>query len=157
MQISIMKKLLLLSSLLLPILCSSQELVSSAGQSSSSSNLNAEWSLGEIVIQEANLNSNIITQGLHQPKYAPSGHEDLEDIKVEVFPNPFSQRVTIRSSSNTLYHGSIYNPIGQVVKRFELMKESALDLSQLGALYYMIQLINSDNQSVKEFKLIKSH
>jgi hypothetical protein len=147
--------------LCLALLCSgitqAQELISSAGQSAIITNMTVEWSLGEIVIQEANLSSNSFTQGLHQPKYAPSGHRELENFEIELFPNPFSQEINIRSLDQASYTGKIYNPLGQVVRSFQFKDNLKLELEELEASFYMIQLKNTDNQSIKEFKIIKSH
>ena len=72
--------------------CSGQiinQLVSTSGSSFNNGQIQLDWSLGEVAIHAYELNSFMLTEGFHQPRYVITSTKVIKAGPiVKLFPNP---------------------------------------------------------------------
>ena len=105
-QLSLMIRILIaLVTILIVVRVQGQQndlrVVSSAGASFYNDELILDWTMGEVLVETMERPSMMISQGFQQPVYSlvstrPTAEEDEHII---VFPNPFSDQLTIQSPS----------------------------------------------------------
>lgn len=77
---------------------------------------------------------------------------DLSEPSLEVFPNPFTDQITIQSQLKDLYDIEVFNMSGQLIYSVKTDKNSyKLDLGTLGKGVYLIKT-PQNNQSTKVIK-----
>ena len=88
--------------------------------------------------------------------FLTSNHELIDDFDVEVFPNPSSQTISLRSPKLESYKVSIFNNIGQLVVSFE-GKETikTIDISDLDSGIYNIILMDKNKNHRRIMKFSK--
>ncbi|MFA7275146.1 MAG: T9SS type A sorting domain-containing protein [Crocinitomicaceae bacterium] len=137
---------------------SAQEVVSSQGGSYSNANGNVDFTIGEVIINTGTDGQNYITQGFHQTNWNFLGLEDFAPSYVAtIFPNPTEDILNIRASifENVTY--SLYDATGKLVLQNILVgSETPIQVSHIAPGSYSLTL-NSAAQTLKTFKLIKTH
>ena len=120
-----MKKNILLA-FLFPIFVFGQDtspsLISSSGDSYSNSNVNMEFSIGEIVI-ETHQNNVILTQGFHQPVLKVHTEVSELNLVTKVYPNPTSDFVIVELENDNTGEVLIYDINGKLMLRDKLNNE----------------------------------
>ncbi len=88
--------------------------------------------------------------------FLTSNHELIDDFDVEVFPNPSSQTISLRSPKLESYKVSIFNNIGQLVMSLE-SKETIkpIDISNFDSGIYNIILIDKNRNDKRIIKFLK--
>ena len=80
----------------------------------------------------------------------------LEALDLNIYPNPFSDKVFFENNKNERISLSIINSTGQDVKRIDISdKNVSIDLSDLEDGIYVLRL--SNGKGVKTLKMIKKH
>jgi hypothetical protein len=80
----------------------------------------------------------------------------LEALDLNIYPNPFSDRVFIENNENERISLAIINSIGQEVRQVAISdKNTSIDLSDLKDGIYVLRL--SNGKGVKTLKMIKKH
>lgn len=126
-------------------------LISFTGNSISNGNYSLDYSLGEILIETLSDSSFYCTQGLLQPNYNSTiGIEEIITKNVTVYPNPTSDKITIKSplKLKTL----IVNPMGEIIGNFNSNEISFQNFSN--GIYYL-KIFNSKNEFIKTQTIIK--
>ena len=148
--------LVLIIGLALPYMAISQEVVSSAGDSYSNSSLQADFTIGEVVIESISTADIVFTQGFQQPMLSTVLAIDKEVYNIEIYPNPVKQFLRIELSNPT--HDIKYHLVdiqGNIIDRGDL-HESETPISfmdQQPGIYFLV-LSNADYQ-LKTYKIIK--
>ena len=134
-----------------------QQAVVSAGGGGSVQGVTVSWSIGEPV-SGAGGGATVLTQGVQQPRLSVvSGLPELPGMTVTVFPNPASERVTIRLNGNDARYVavSIIDPAGRVRYRTTMNAgELEIPVSDLPPGLYIISLTDQ-LKNMQTFKLIK--
>lgn len=136
-----------------------QEVISSQGDSYSNSNFSTDFTIGEVVINTETDNNNDITQGFHQTNWVFVGIEDfIPTIEIKVYPNPVKEQLFIETNNfeNTNY--VIYDVTGKVIVQGKLSTvKTYIETSGLPPSFYSLVIQNQKNETLKIFKLIKTH
>lgn len=156
-----MKKLyLLFVALLLSTSAFSQslepEVLSSSGDYFTSTNIKLNWTLGEMVTETFIAGSNILTQGFQQPNYLYTAvDETAENKEISIYPNPFSDVVTINTGNYTGVNVNVYDLQGKNLIENNINKSNLqLDFSAFAPGIYFIKIYNSE-KILKTFKVQK--
>jgi len=83
-----------------------------------------------------------------------SGVEDADWNKINIFPNPFAETITIQNI-NEEYHCQIIDMTGRMVHSSNIANGQQLNLSQLNSGIYNLQLFDEKGNFVISKKIIK--
>ena len=116
------------------------------------------WTVGEIATTQFE-NGDILSEGFHQtyPGLLFTSIWELSDLDIqfEVFPNPTSNWLNIRTDQQEQLHFMLTTILGQTLLQKEFALTTQLDLSPFPAGIYLLR-ITRDGQFVKTFKIQKS-
>lgn len=74
----------------------------------------------------------------------------------KIYPNPFSDRITLKSDRKEKFDLTIINSLGQVVRKMKITSiNETIDLSELNYGIYLLSI--NDKEITKTIKLIKKH
>lgn len=75
-----------------------QDVISSAGTRNQSNTFILDWTLGELAITTLKGNSNLLSQGFHQPKFLITSIDELQKGigEITVYPNPTPDLVQMK-------------------------------------------------------------
>ena len=150
--------------ILLFVLCTShlcaQHLISTSGASFSDGTESINWTLGEMVIETMETNSEIITHGFHQPRLeiSPSGTNVPKRYFIRAYPNPAHDFIHLHLQGKIIkgMKYALYNATGSLLQEGtleeEITKISFISLSP--AVYFM--KITKGEQCIQNFKIIKT-
>ena len=125
--------------------------ISFTGNSISNGNYTLDYSLGEILIETLSDSSFYCTQGLLQPNYnSLIGIEEITDKSVTVYPNPTSDKITIKSPLKI--KTIIFNPLGEIVGKYN---SEIISLFNFPKGIYYIKIYDFKNELVKTKTIIK--
>jgi hypothetical protein len=118
------------------------------------------YSVGQVVYLYKTDNNSSFIEGVQQP-YEISEVLDLSenflDLKVDIFPNPTSNYLTIKMGTKDFsdLDYSIYNSIGKVILEKKKIEELIqIDMQSFATGIYFLQ-INQNQKLVKSYKIIK--
>ncbi len=153
-----MKKRIILLLFLNPIITSAQEIVSTQGDSYSNTSTQIDFTIGEIIINTESDGINTLTQGFHQTNWNFVGLENhAPEYEATIFPNPTSKILNIRTSAFENVTYTLYDAKGKLILQDKLTAdETHIRVGQLAAGKYSL-ILNSKNQKLKTFKLVKTH
>ena len=105
----------------------------------------------EVVVWLQNMDTKEIYQGTSLMLTDIVGMKNLHEfVGMEVYPNPASDRVTIKSAS-TIENLEIYNQLGQLVKQHKVNSNLVnLDVSGLKSGIYFIKAYSSNKVSTRK-------
>jgi hypothetical protein len=139
-----------------------QESVNPSGGEASGSGGSVSYSVGQVVYTTNTGTSGSVAQGVQQP-YEISVVTGIEEAKainlsVSAYPNPTTDNLTLRIDefkiSNLSYQ--LYDVDGKLLQSEKLTgTETQIDMSSYVPSTYFVRVING-NQSIKEFKIIKT-
>lgn len=103
--------------------------------------------------------TNTAVNTLHETGIDDSGIEENNELRITVYPNPFSDFTTVRFKKDGASKHSviIYNLIGNVVYRQDNITGNSLQISKadLGSGLYILTLVNPDkNEMINQVKLV---
>ena len=122
-----------------------QSVISPASASFEFSDGSISWTLGDTVINLKIGDSDVISP------------EDL-DFNIRAYPNPTSDKVNITHNSKTKenFMVTIYDFNGRTLIKKQLIKqENVINMLYLPPALYEVKVMNSKNQLVRSFKIIK--
>lgn len=123
------------------------DVVGTSGASISiSNNPSLDWTVGEISV-ETYTNQNVLTQGFHQviPLATRVFPETSGIYSVTIFPNPFSDRLHIKSENVEIVQIIVLDMIGKELINTKVPNEfEFIDLSLLLNGSYVMQIICSE-------------
>lgn len=87
----------------------------------------------------------------------PSGIEDLEEVSMNVYPNPATDRVNLQLEEfNGQYTVQVFNALGmEVLNTTAVNATQTLDISTLSTGQYMVRVFNNEKESVERLNIIK--
>ena len=128
---------------------------------------NLSVTVGELIIETFGDGEHFITQGFQQPTpyvivSVPNQPKLLSEIKV--FPNPFSNNlsISINSPEEKRYEIHLYNIQGKLMTPPIIAEQGLgnytyeLNASQLSPGFYFVRISEIGGNAYKDFKLIKS-
>lgn len=133
-------------------LCMSQNLsvVSAGGAYTEGPGGSVSWTLGEVIIVTSTGSSIDATQGFQQGNIYVTGIEDLNEISVNIYPNPTSEFVTIQSPEPVRV--SVFDASGRLVAIHDLTDEinqiNVTDFAR-GTYNLVFQSAGSDTRTVQ--------
>lgn len=163
----------ILSILLSPIVLYGQltidrEVIGSAGfQEMENVPLHSTWTAGEVKVANHGKGLLYISEGFQQSlDEGIAVFTDLpyQDLEIQVFPNPTSDRIMIRTDfhrgigTHADISYRVYNVRGEVLlleKKNIMADESVIDLSHLVSGVYYLVLMDSSGSHIKNFRIIK--
>lgn len=109
-------------------------------------------SVGESAITTLNGLSGIITQGFLQPELDPP----CSDFQLSYFPNPVSDRITIRDSAcgRIIHRIEVFDLLGAQILKTRLVNREA-DLTSLGTGIFIVRGYSMYEQLLGTFKIVK--
>lgn len=147
------KKIIFLSILLnLNFLSAQSELISSGANNGNISN-----SLGQLFSENISMNENEIYTGIQIPFefFNSLNIKTLNYLQFQVFPNPTTQSIFVKSNSNNSFNCAIFDAKGQkVYESFQLLNKQEIDLFQFSAGIYFCK-IYTNNNLYATFKITK--
>jgi len=130
--------------------------VNSAGNYFSNNQFSLEWSLGEVVISTISSINNTLSQGFLQPNLPEQVSTiNLKDSNLEVFPNPFSNLITILDKTNldSKWNVKLYSADGKLIiyKQYT----SQLTIESIPDGLYFLNVLDTNNIYIETIKLSK--
>lgn len=139
------------------------QVVASTGTFAKQQGLNYSYTVGELVIPTLSVGNFTLTEGFHQPEHTKIVSVDepgLADWNIEVFPNPVSDRLTVRFSpekGSTLFV-SIFNLLGEVIFERQSLPEpsgSPIDCTNWQPGVYLLQITDSQSRSGATVRIVR--
>ena len=133
------------------------EVLSSAGGTLSNTQYLVDWTLGEPVIETVTGSTHILTQGFHQPHFFLTSIQESPDFSIQIYPNPSSSIITIKTSVKQPLTAILYDLNGKILNKIRFTENSELDISSLAESVYLLKITDQDNSIVKLTRIVKTH
>ena len=131
------------------------ELKCSAGGSGNINGISVQYSLGEPLVSTKTGPTTQLTEGFQQPEKSSAESVPEFEIKADIYPNPFTDRITINwanAHSGCTYR--IYASNGALVKEiYDSSTSFSIELSELATGFYHLEMVLPNQKNY--FKLIK--
>lgn len=139
----------------------SPEVISSAGGKMQSSTISLDWTLGEMAVTRWNTPSGFTTEGFHQPVLQVNLLPEYSSPKVSIAPNPVQSILNVRvneAPQKNLF-AQLVDVQGRVlVQRTNLgLGNTELNLNNLPAGTYFLQVSHQNGKAIEAFKVVKTH
>lgn len=139
----------------------SPEVISAAGGKMQSSTISLDWTLGEMAVGRWNTPVGFTTEGFHQPVLQVTLLPEYSSPKVSIAPNPVQSTLHVQLSEvpqKTLF-AQLVDVQGRVlVQRTNLgLGNTELNLSNLPAGTYFLQVLQQNGKTLEAFKVVKTH
>jgi len=134
----------------------SPSLISSSGDSYSNSNVNMDFSVGEVVI-ETHQNNEVLTQGFHQEILKIYTGVSEIDLVTKVYPNPTSDFVIVELENDNTGEILIYDINGKLMISDKLDNEriKQFDFSKFSQGNYLLHINIKDKRDIYKIQKIK--
>ena len=131
--------------------------ISSGGDQVSDGSSSLDFTLGELAVSTI-ANGDQLTQGFHQGDLRNSTSIIIPALQgnIEVFPNPASSGLTIKTDTNNVGHLVIYNSAGDLVMRRDNIQNLQIDVSRLPIGTYTLGVI-TDQVLIAMTKVVIIH
>ncbi len=141
----------------------SQQVISTAGSAISDNDTQLSWTLGEVVIETAISDSNIVAQGFHKSCAINSlvNNDEivfLESNDVIVFPNPVDSQLKIKLNDviANKYSFFIADVFGRMIYEGRINKNlQTIDMNNFTKGLYVLKIENLYRNNCQTFKIIK--
>lgn len=137
------------------------DVISTSGTSFSNGAGQLDWTLGEPVISNFSVGSNVLTQGFHQPNLVITSVNDPQlNFSLNIFPNPAIDILHLKFDElKEQVIVELYSSEGKLIQLQKVnSSEMEIDMSKLSPGTYLLSVKSSifgiDN---KTYKIIKSH
>jgi hypothetical protein len=134
----------------------SPEVIAGAGQHSTTPNAQVSWTVGEMATATLSSSSEQLTQGFHQTRLVVTAvEEELATLEIQVFPNPTSDVLYVRTESARTLDIQLIDMSGKVLAEqlHEQQVQSMLDLNMLSQGNYILQARDRESQAFRRFKI----
>lgn len=139
----------------------SPELITTSGDNFKNSNVELDWSIGEIMIETYSNTENSLTQGFHQSKYdVTTSVDEISgiDFKIKIFPNPTSDLINLQIIGN-INQNLTYELIdlqGKVLIKNSVNKtKKQINMSRFSQNMYLLKITTENGKQVSIFKIQK--
>jgi hypothetical protein len=126
-----------------------------------------EWTLGETFVETLLHDSNMFTQGFHQPilkveiqqQYIKT--ESSSELDITIAPNPVQGvlNINIKSTEDNRMEINLYDINGKLNRSasvFAKQNSVAFDVSDLPPSIYLLQITDKNGSTVETYKIIKN-
>ena len=123
-----------------------KDIISTAGQFEQSSQIELQWTLGEISIDQHIINNIGIDEGFHSGGVfkTSTSVQTTPILKYKIYPNPTNEVIFIESKRLVdNYNYSVFNVYGYMVLNGSNTKRSSINLKTLSPGLYIIRIENS--------------
>lgn len=139
----------------------SPEVISAAGGKMQSSTISLDWTLGEMAVSRWNTPVGFTTEGFHQPVLQVTLLPEYSSPKISIAPNPVQSTLNVRvneTPQQTLF-AQLVDVQGRVlIQRTNLgLGNTELNLSNLPAGTYFLQVLQQSGKTMEAFKVVKTH
>jgi hypothetical protein len=153
------KHRLLLFFLAVAISAYTQENTVSSGGEANGNGGSFSYSIGQVFYSINTGNTGVTSQGVQQAyEIYPVGISELDINMFTLYPNPTTDKIIIKKNNakTQLYSYLLEDINGSILAKGSLQDiETQIDLSLFASSVYTIQLINAQNLSVINYKIIK--
>jgi len=135
--------------------------VAAAGGVNKFGNIELEWTLGESVIGQASTNSQLYTNGFHQPIISQSGVGDLVfNSSIHVYPNPVEDNLLVQFGiPNENNVKLILTDIAGKLLQQKIVpgnsSSAALSFNKYAGGIYLLRVVDKNENTVTSFKIVK--
>lgn len=132
--------------------------LATAGTSFSSSTVSLDFTLGELMTSTFTNESNLLTQGFHQPEMLFVATDDHDaGISFNLFPNPTARFVTIESTLETPVQIRIYDMAGKAIEASSIFtRQITIDLHSFISGQYIMAITDAAGKHLFTYTLIKT-
>ena len=145
----------------------SPELISSSGDYYETVDFTLSWSIGECMTETFIGTNNTLTQGFHQDRYdIPSVVEEMPvlEFDISVYPNPATDVITLSIISQNgevvvddNYKVNLTDFSGKILFVDEIIETNKqINFASYASGIYFLAVTNSQNKTLKSFKIIKN-
>jgi hypothetical protein len=136
----------------------SPRVLSTAGTSFSSSTGSLDFTLAELMTSTFTTESNMLTQGFHQPELLFVATDDHDaGISFNLFPNPTARFATIESTLETPLQIRIYDMAGKAIEASSIFtKQITIDLHSLMNGQYIMAITDAAGKHLFTYTLMKT-
>lgn len=134
-----------------------RNLMSNGGSSSNIDNIQLDYSIGEFIIGDFNVEGLQVSQGfLQQFNLSTSIEKHTLDVEISIFPNPAFQDININIKETGRFYIKLFSLEGKLVFEETTQGNTPLkiDMRSLARGLYNLEIVNFKGQS-KALKLIK--
>lgn len=139
------------------------QVVASTGNVATQQGLTYAYTIGEVVISTFSAGNFTFTQGFHQPEHTSIVSVDqpeLADWNIEVFPNPATDRLTVRYSDEkgNALRVSVLDLLGRVILDQQPLIEpggSLIDCSTWQPGVYFLQLLDPQSRAGATVRIVR--
>lgn len=135
------------------------DVITTSGDYFKNSSSSLSWTLGEPVIETFNTTSNCLTQGFQQVFFTITAIEKDDELieKINVFPNPSKGIINIISEAIYKEIQVELSDIGGklIFKKSFNSNQGQIDLSSYSNSFYFLKITDSENKSIKTYKIQK--
>lgn len=138
-----------------------RDVISAAGDDIKLDGVAMSFTIGETVVEMANNDSIHLTSGFQQSNIIISNSLPKEDIRIsaKVYPNPAVDFffLEINQPENSQYLIVLHNTKGQFILRQNVNRSpQQVSLADLPKGVYYLTLLNSENERLQQFKVLKT-
>jgi opacity protein-like surface antigen len=147
--------------LLLAIIAQAQQSINSSGGNAKGAGGTIAYSVGQTVYTINKGIGGSAAQGVqHAYEILTVGTKDVElDISISVYPNPTEDKLTLQVEDYNRYN-LLYQLLDLQGKLLEstalISNQTQIDMHNLPAATYFLNVVNGGNQKVQSFKIIKN-
>lgn len=140
----------------------SQESVNASGGEATGIGGTASYSTGQLVYTSNTASSGDVTQGVQHAYevFSLAVTETESNLSITVFPNPTTSILNLKIGD---YNGQkwtyrLYDIQGRQLSSGQIANEQTeIDIQNLSVDTYLIDILNSENQIVKSYKIVKNN
>jgi len=138
-----------------------QQLLGSAGATFKNTNYQLDWSIGELQTETYKSGQTMFTQGFQQGTYIITALSQIKDLQfaITAFPNPATDFITLKIEKPELENMqyTLTELSGRVLQtNYITNNHHQINLRGIATGAYFLN-IQSENKTIKSFKIIKSN
>jgi hypothetical protein len=120
----------------------------------------AIYSIGQMVYTTHITSNGSVAQGIQQPYeiFTIGFNESKLSISLSAFPNPVSNllNLTVIDFQQSTMHYQLYDIQSKLINCGQITEQlTKINMANLPAATYFLQLVNQENKTIKSFKIIK--
>ncbi|HLW39077.1 MAG TPA: T9SS type A sorting domain-containing protein [Brumimicrobium sp.] len=138
-----------------------QESIHPTGGDATGNGGSIAYSIGQLVYTHHADNGGVVAEGVqHAYEIYTVGlkKEKMYDISLNVFPNPTTESLTlqIENFNNEEFSFQLFNATGKLLDIGQITaQQTYFDMKNLSPAIYLIHILDSKNQNIQTFKVIK--
>lgn len=156
---SILKKIFLGISIYMTFitLLNAQQVVSTGGDYMENTTGSISFTIGEMVIETLDNETNCLTQGFQQTilDVYTFNEKPTDELNITIYPNPTRDYIKVKTDSNESLKYQLCNMNGELMRQGDIReKESSISFLEYKPAIYLLRILGKNNK-VKVFQVIK--